>query len=276
MVMTPLHMEHGGSSLKIIGFVISLHVLGMFAFAPLVGMAVDRTSAAGVLAAGGALLLLALLFSDWVAAARSRFRIAVAATSMASAVALSMLGFPSGSLAAALKGGELGVTPRSYAESGRVFRRFAAAAALEHPSILTADVGGLALCCDEFKIVDFAFLSNRTLAHRGPGAIGAVLAAESPDLVEAHWHWTEVGGLYDLPDFRARYAPAFADGTRLWLRRDVERRIEKRGRGCWVSQQREDLKRALQDHRYANTDVPYDRASFDRQGVVFVLDACGK
>ncbi|RNL78420.1 MFS transporter [Nocardioides marmorisolisilvae] len=63
MVMTPLHMEHGGSSLKIIGFVISLHVLGMFAFAPVIGFAVDRTSAATVLAAGGVVLLLALLFS---------------------------------------------------------------------------------------------------------------------------------------------------------------------------------------------------------------------
>jgi MFS family permease len=63
MVMTPLHMEHGGSSLRIIGFVISLHVLGMFAFAPVVGFAVDRTSAAAVLAAGGLVLLLALLFS---------------------------------------------------------------------------------------------------------------------------------------------------------------------------------------------------------------------
>jgi MFS family permease len=63
MVMTPLHMEHGGSSLRIIGVVSSLHVLGMFAFAPVVGMVVDRTSAATVLAAGGVVLLLALLFS---------------------------------------------------------------------------------------------------------------------------------------------------------------------------------------------------------------------
>jgi len=63
MVMTPLHMEHGGSSLKIIGFVISLHVLGMFAFAPVVGIAVDRAGPAAVLAAGGVVLLFALLFS---------------------------------------------------------------------------------------------------------------------------------------------------------------------------------------------------------------------
>jgi hypothetical protein len=223
-----------------------------------------------------ALLLLSLLFSHWVAAARSRFRIAVAAGAMASAVVVSMHGFPSWALGAAWKGGEVGVTPHTYAESARVFRRFAAAAELEHPSILTADVGGLALCCDEFKIVDFAFLSNRTLARKGPTAIGEVLAAESPDLVEAHWKWTEVGQLYDQPGFRASYAPAFADGTRLWLRRDVERRIERSRRGCWMSQQREGLKQALTDHRYASTDVPYDRTSFERQGAVFTLDGCGK
>lgn len=61
MVMTPLHMEHGGAALKLIGVVISLHVLGMFAFAPLVGMAVDRWGAAQVLAAGGIVLLGSLL-----------------------------------------------------------------------------------------------------------------------------------------------------------------------------------------------------------------------
>lgn len=62
MVMTPLHMEHGHASLKVIGIVISLHVLGMFAFAPVVGWASDRLGAAIVLVAGAMVLLLALLF----------------------------------------------------------------------------------------------------------------------------------------------------------------------------------------------------------------------
>jgi hypothetical protein len=31
MIMTPLHMEHGGAGLELIGLVISVHVLGMFA-----------------------------------------------------------------------------------------------------------------------------------------------------------------------------------------------------------------------------------------------------
>lgn len=61
MVMTPLHMEHGGSDLEVIGIVISVHVLGMFAFSPLVGMLADRFGRPPVLGAGGAILLVALL-----------------------------------------------------------------------------------------------------------------------------------------------------------------------------------------------------------------------
>lgn len=45
MVMTPIHMNHGGASLEIIGLVISLHILGMYGFSPFVGMAVDRIGA---------------------------------------------------------------------------------------------------------------------------------------------------------------------------------------------------------------------------------------
>jgi MFS family permease len=61
MVMTPLHMEHGGTELRVIGIVISLHVLGMFAFAPLVGVAADRLGRVTVLATGGVVLLVSLL-----------------------------------------------------------------------------------------------------------------------------------------------------------------------------------------------------------------------
>ncbi len=59
MVMTPLHMEHGGAALEIIGFVISIHVLGMFAFSPVVGWAADRWGRGQVVVAGGAVLLVA-------------------------------------------------------------------------------------------------------------------------------------------------------------------------------------------------------------------------
>ena len=61
MVMSPLHMEHGHAELRVIGLVISLHVLGMFAFSPLVGMLADRTGRATVLVEGAVLLLASLV-----------------------------------------------------------------------------------------------------------------------------------------------------------------------------------------------------------------------
>jgi MFS family permease len=42
MTMTPLHLRDHGGSLEIVGVVISLHIAGMYAFAPLVGAAADR------------------------------------------------------------------------------------------------------------------------------------------------------------------------------------------------------------------------------------------
>ncbi len=61
MVMTPLHMEHGGAELRVIGIVISVHVLGMFAFSPAVGWLADKAGRAPVLFAGGAVLLVSLV-----------------------------------------------------------------------------------------------------------------------------------------------------------------------------------------------------------------------
>jgi hypothetical protein len=219
-----------------------------------------------------ALLLLSLLFSASVEAGWSKFWVALAAGSLAAAVTMARGAFPSHWLEVASQGGAFDVTPHTYAASGQVFRRFAAAAGLGRPVILTADVGGLALCCDEFKIVDLALLSNRTLARKGPTAIGEVLDAESPHLIEAHWRWASVGKLYEQPSFRAHYAPAFAGGTRLWLRRDVAQEIERRGRGCWLPLAREDVKRAVENDRYARFDLPDDRTSFERPGVVFALN----
>jgi MFS family permease len=63
MVMTPLHMHHGGATLEVIGIVISVHVLGMFFLAPVVGWAADRFGRPPVLMAGAGVLLLSLLLS---------------------------------------------------------------------------------------------------------------------------------------------------------------------------------------------------------------------
>jgi MFS family permease len=63
MVMTPIHMDHGGASLEIIGLVISGHILGMFAFSPLVGMLVDRIGSPRVVGIGGLVLLASLVLA---------------------------------------------------------------------------------------------------------------------------------------------------------------------------------------------------------------------
>jgi MFS family permease len=42
MVMTPVHMGHVDVALRLIGLVISVHVLGMYAFSPLIGKLTDR------------------------------------------------------------------------------------------------------------------------------------------------------------------------------------------------------------------------------------------
>lgn len=61
MVMTPVHMGHAGAdegtTLRVIGLVISVHVAGMYLFSPLVGVLADRAGRRATVLTGGALLL---------------------------------------------------------------------------------------------------------------------------------------------------------------------------------------------------------------------------
>ncbi len=59
MSMTPVHMNHGGATLQVVGLVISAHIAGMYALSPVVGWLADRLGHARVLYLGGALLLAA-------------------------------------------------------------------------------------------------------------------------------------------------------------------------------------------------------------------------
>ena len=63
MVMTPVHMAHVDVSLTIIGLVISVHVLGMYAFSPLVGSLSDRFGRVRVIQIGILTLLLSTIIS---------------------------------------------------------------------------------------------------------------------------------------------------------------------------------------------------------------------
>jgi MFS family permease len=52
MVMTPVHMAHHGDTISVIGVVISLHILGMYALSPVFGWAADRFGPVPVIWAG--------------------------------------------------------------------------------------------------------------------------------------------------------------------------------------------------------------------------------
>jgi MFS family permease len=63
MVMTPVHMRHEGADLEVVGIVISVHVAGMYALSPVVGLLSDRLGRVVVLAIGNVVLLAAVLVS---------------------------------------------------------------------------------------------------------------------------------------------------------------------------------------------------------------------
>ncbi len=68
MVMTPIHMKHVDVSLRIIGFVISVHVLGMYAFSPIVGSLSDRLGRIRVIQIGLVILLASTVVAGTAAA----------------------------------------------------------------------------------------------------------------------------------------------------------------------------------------------------------------
>jgi MFS family permease len=67
MVMTPVHLEHHGASLQVVGLTISLHIAGMYALSPLVGRFADRVGRRPALAAGILQLVAAALLAAFAA-----------------------------------------------------------------------------------------------------------------------------------------------------------------------------------------------------------------
>jgi MFS family permease len=59
MSMTPVHMNHGGASVAVVGIVISVHLAGMYAASPLFGWMADRLGRVPVLTVGAALVVAA-------------------------------------------------------------------------------------------------------------------------------------------------------------------------------------------------------------------------
>ncbi|GDY30351.1 MFS transporter [Gandjariella thermophila] len=59
MSMTPVHMNHGGASVGVVGIVISVHLAGMYAASPFFGWMADRLGRVPVLTVGAALVVAA-------------------------------------------------------------------------------------------------------------------------------------------------------------------------------------------------------------------------
>jgi len=68
MVMTPVHMKHVDVSLRIIGMVISVHVIGMYAFSPIVGSISDRLGQIKTIQIGLLILIASAVISGSAAA----------------------------------------------------------------------------------------------------------------------------------------------------------------------------------------------------------------
>ncbi len=60
MVMTPVHLHHAGATLQVVGLVISVHVAGMYALAPVVGFLVDRAGRPAVIVLGSVVAVVAV------------------------------------------------------------------------------------------------------------------------------------------------------------------------------------------------------------------------
>jgi MFS family permease len=65
MVMTPVHMAHVDVTIEVIGLVISIHILGMYAFSPIIGWLSDRLGRVLLIQLGLAILLLSALVSGF-------------------------------------------------------------------------------------------------------------------------------------------------------------------------------------------------------------------
>ena len=61
MTMTPMHVLHEGGSVSLVGITISLHILGMYALAPLVGWLTDRFGNRFTMAVGALVLAISLV-----------------------------------------------------------------------------------------------------------------------------------------------------------------------------------------------------------------------
>ena len=65
MSMTPVHLEHHGATLTIVGFTISMHIAGMYAFSPIFGALADKFGRIRIVVLGQVTYVFALGIAGW-------------------------------------------------------------------------------------------------------------------------------------------------------------------------------------------------------------------
>jgi MFS family permease len=159
MVMTPVHMSHHGDSIEVIGIVISMHILGMYALSPVYGYLSDRFGPVPVIWAGFTILTAAAalgILDD--AAGSSMPRISTA---------LTLLGL--GWSACFIAGSTL--LTASVPESHRVVIQGAADAGMNLGAAAFAAAAGPLLAVGGFTLINIAAL--------GIVAVGVAVAVRS-------------------------------------------------------------------------------------------------
>jgi len=63
MAMTPVHLQHMGYDIVVVGFTISLHIAGMYALSPVMGFLADKVGKIQTIFIGQALFIAALIFA---------------------------------------------------------------------------------------------------------------------------------------------------------------------------------------------------------------------
>ncbi|MGZ5983368.1 MAG: hypothetical protein ACXWK7_00395 [Caulobacteraceae bacterium] len=171
-------------------------------------------------------------------------------------------------------GDDLGVSAANYRITGLAVDALRQRLGLGRMVFMTPDIGGASLCCERLRMVDLGLLANRRLARTGYGAVAEVLAAERPDVVEAHEVWARASGVLTLPSFEAGYTPLMAGRTRLYLRNDRARALIDKGQAAWCPLVAAACRRkALLDHRNLVRPPygPEDDLAFLRLGRFLVL-----
>ena len=178
MVMTPVHMNHLGFSLDLVGLVISIHIFGMYGASPVMGWLADRISAVGVLLLGVAILAVALVLAA----------LAGEPSMLVIALALGLLGL---GWSAGMVGGSLLLAESVVAEA-KVSVQGATDAVMNVAAAASSAVSGLVLGWAGYPglavvaavvLVPMAVLSLRTALRppADPGAPATAAAAAGRD-----------------------------------------------------------------------------------------------